>query len=447
VAKVFADDVSIISTANGPYCVLSGFAVEDSVVGNGNHRFDPGETAQLAVTLRNIGSESAENLTALLRSGDSRFVVTDSLAGFSPIPPGSSGKGEPFTCAVDPSMPLETAVPLTVIATCDSFCDTFNIEVVVGLMNAFDPVPDGPRLPSACWAYDNVDALYQEHPDYNWYEINTRGTSLHLENDQSDFVQLPFNWQMYGQTEQYITICSNGWVAAGNQSASATPDNTALPGSPVAGMVAVNWDDLNPEAGGTIYVYNDALHHRYIVEWDNVAYAATPTVTDKFQVMIYDQTVRTPTGDNVIVTQYQTANGYTSSTVGIQNIVKDIGITCLCNDNYHRAASPIAAGRAIKFTSGLPTAVVEPRLPATGTAFEVKAVPNPFTGSVRLTPAGKGFSAVRIFDNAGRQVRNLAGTGCLVWNGCDEAGTRVAPGVYFASVAGTGAQTRLVLVR
>jgi len=446
-AKVFADDVSLLNVANGPYCVLSGFAVEDSVVGNGNHRFDPGETAQLTVTLRNIGTQNAENLTALLRSGDTRFVVTDSLAGFSPIPPGSSGTGEPFTCAVDPSVPLETPVPLTVIATCDSFCDTFNIEVVVGLMNAYDPVPDGPRLPSACWAYDNTDALYTQHPTYGWYEINTRGTALHLEDNQSDFVQLPFNWQLYGSTEQYITICSNGWVALGNQSASATPDNTPLPGSPVAGMVAVNWDDLNPAAGGCIYVYDDALHHRYIVEWDNVAYAATPSVTDKFQVMIYDPTVPTPTGDNVIVMQYQTANGYTSSSVGIQNTVRDIGITCLCDANYHRASAPIVANRAIKFTPGTPTAIIEQRQADVRNAFQISALPNPFTGSVRLTPTGKGTSAVRIFDNAGRQVRTLTGTGSLTWDGRDETGTRVAPGVYFASAAKSGAQTRLVLVR
>ena len=74
-------------------------------------------------------------------------------------------------------------------------------------------------------------------------------------------------------------------------------------------------------------------------------------------------------------------------------------------------------------------------------------MPNPFTGSVRLSPAGNGTCAVRIFDNAGRQVRTLTGSGSLVWDGRNESGVRVAPGVYFASASGTGSQTRLVLVR
>ncbi len=403
------------------------------------------------MTLHNIGTEDAQNCTALLRSGDARFVATDSTSSYATIPHGSSSTGEPFTCAVDPSMPLETPVPLTLIVNCDGFCDTFAIQVTVGLMNEFDPVPDGPRQPASYWAYDNVDALYSQHPAFNWYEINARGTSFHLADNQSDFVQLPFNWQMYGQTEQYITICSNGWVAPGNQSASATPDNTSLPGAPVNGMVAVNWDDLNPEAGGCIYVLDDALHHRYIVEWDDVAYAATPSVTDKFQVMIYDQTVPTPTGDNLIVMQYLTANGYASSTVGIQDMTHGIGIGCLYDAAYHRASAPIVANRAIKFTTGLPTAIAEQRPADVRNAPQVSAVPNPFTGSVTISlspsiPSSLSH-ALRIFDNSGRQVRTLTGTGSLVWDGRDESGVRVAPGVYFASATKSGAQTRLVLVR
>jgi hypothetical protein len=418
------------------------------VVGNGNHRFDPGETAQLCVTLRNIGTANAENITALLRSGDARFVATDSTSSYATIPPGSTGTGEPFTCAVDPSIPLETTVPLTVIVTADSFCDTFAIEVTVGMMNQYDPVPDGPRQPASYWAYDDVDALYGQHPVFNWYEINTRGTSFYLANDQTDFLQLPFIWKMYGQSTDYISICSNGWVAPGNQSSIASPDNTPLPGAPVSGMVAVNWDDLNPEAGGTIYVMDDALHHRFIVEWDNVAYAATPSVTDKFQVMIYDQTVPTPTGDNLIVMQYLTANGYGSSTVGIQDMSMNAGIGCLFNTVYHRAAAPITANRAIKFTTGTPTAIAEPRPLEVKTAPEVMAVPNPFTGSVTISLSPSSSPSLphvlRIFDNSGRQVRTLTGTGSLVWNGCDESGVRVAPGVYFASTAKSGSQTRLV---
>lgn len=426
--------------------MLSGFTVEDSVLGNGNRRFDPGETAHLLVALRNIGTTNAENLNALLRSGDARFVVTDSTAGYPAIPPGSTGTGEPFTCAVSRSMPLETPVPLTVIVTADGFCDTFGFEVVVGAMNQYDPVPDGPRQPPLYWAYDDVDHLYEPHPVFDWVEISGTGVPLRLANDETDFLRLPFGWKMYGQTEDYISICSNGWVCPGNNPAT-NAENTPLPGGPVPGMVCINWDDLNPEAGGCIYVLDDALHHRFIVEWDGVAYAANPGLTDKFQFILYDQTVQSPTGDNVIVLQYLTGNGYTGSTVGIQDFNKTVGINCLFNSAYHRATAPIGADRAIKFTTALPTALAESRPADMAPAHRFSAAPNPFSGSVRLGRVGNSACDIRIFDNSGRQVRSLFGTGSLVWDGRDDTGAEVAPGVYFASASNSGAQTRLVLVR
>jgi hypothetical protein len=395
------------------------------------------------VSLRNIGIGDALNTSVLLRSGDARFVVTDSVSSYGTIPAGSNGTGEPFTCAAGGSIPLETTIPLSVIATADSFCDTFNFEVIVGQMNQYDPVPDGPRQPAVYWAYDDVDALYQEHPEFSWYEINTRGQSLRLADDQTEMVTLPFSWTLYGWTENSMSICSNGWISPG-YTAEASPNNTVLPGGPVPGMVCANWDDLDPELGGTIYLYHDALHHRYIVEWDGVPCAADTTIRDKFQILLYDGTVPTPNGDNLIVMQYLVADGFASSTVGIQDMSRGMGVTCLFDGTSHRASAPIAANRAIKFTSASPTAVVEPRQP--GAVSAVSAIPNPFTASVRLSLPGTGTRTVRIFDNSGRHVRTLSGTD-LVWDGRDEARVRVATGVYFASSQGSAVRTRLVLAR
>jgi hypothetical protein len=428
-----------------PELVYQAWEVIDTVAGgNGNGRLDPNEPGQVVVTAANIGIGNAQNITGVLVSYDARLVVDDSIADFGTIPAGSAGgnTADPFGVHTL-TMPPETPLPCSVRLTCGGQTWTFGFTIV-GETNQYDPVPDGPRTPAACWAYDDVDAAFRQRPVFNWYEINARGTPLYLANDESDFLQLPFAWKVYGQTDNYITVCSNGWVAPGNQSSIVTPDNAPLPGAAVPGMVAANWDDLNPEAGGTIYVYDDALRHRYIVEWDNVAYAATPSVTDKFQVMIYDQTVPTPSGDNLIIMQYLTANGYGSSTVGMQNMTTDVGINCLFNGSYHQASAPIAANRAIKFTSEMPTAVVEPRLP--GTVYAVKATPNPFTASVRFSPPGSGNWSMRIFDNSGRRVRTLTGSGSLTWNGRDETGASVAPGVYFARATGSGSQTRLVLV-
>jgi flagellar hook assembly protein FlgD len=59
------------------------------------------------------------------------------------------------------------------------------------------------------------------------------------------------------------------------------------------------------------------------------------------------------------------------------------------------------------------------------------------TSTVRLGIAHAGRVAVNVYDVAGRKVRTLAdrvfpaGEAKLVWDGTDDAGTKVGRGVYF----------------
>jgi hypothetical protein len=80
------------------------------------------------------------------------------------------------------------------------------------------------------------------------------------------------------------------------------------------------------------------------------------------------------------------------------------------------------------------------------------AWPNPFRTAVRLLAAAHGSSDVRIVDAAGREVRVLRAPRSplstpysLSWDGCDETGQPVEPGVYFAALG--SAEPTLKLVR
>jgi hypothetical protein len=88
------------------------------------------------------------------------------------------------------------------------------------------------------------------------------------------------------------------------------------------------------------------------------------------------------------------------------------------------------------------------RLPGVADRLAALAQPNPFTGRTNLSvqlPAS-GSIDLRVYDNSGRVVRTLAsGTVVtahtrLAWDGRDDDGRAVAPGVYFYRVQSATAQ-------
>ncbi len=70
------------------------------IAGNGNGHPEPGETVDYAVQLRNLGTGTANGVTAVLRNYDGLATVTDSTAAFGGIAPGSQVPGDPFRISV-----------------------------------------------------------------------------------------------------------------------------------------------------------------------------------------------------------------------------------------------------------------------------------------------------------------------------------------------------------
>lgn len=67
----------------------------------------------------------------------------------------------------------------------------------------------------------------------------------------------------------------------------------------------------------------------------------------------------------------------------------------------------------------------------------IRAWPNPFRASVRLQCGAQ--SQLQVYDLTGRLVRNLASSaGEVVWDGLNDDGLRLGPGVYFVRVDGSG---------
>ncbi len=435
--------------------------------GNGDGKLDPGETAGLVLSLKNVGRLSAIDVHAALSTADSFITVFDSTGTFGTIEPDSvrANWGDRFGLSASAACPREHQARMK-LRMWGGYQDSLEFTLVVGELLATDPIPDGPRQPPLYWAYDNGDTAYVEHPDYDWVEIRSQGTRIPFpSNDDVVPVNLPTAFgplSYYGQSYSQVSVSADGWIACGNYTQS-NYTNTVLPSSAAPpAAIFINWDDLYPDLNGQGYVYwyHDTANHRFIVEYDSVAYWNAQTTRDKFEAIVYDTTVATPSGDNVIVAQYKTAAGYSSSTVGIQDPTSAIGIQCLYNDAYNRGCAPLAAGRAVKYTSAYTTGVAEHLLTPSAQRFTLEAKPNPWSRgevALRMSLGQPGAMRVAVFDALGRQVRMLfesgpeplaAGTHRLFWDGRDARGRAVGRGVYLIRLdGGPGRAAAVKLVR
>jgi len=86
------EDITVVPPG-GPWITVSAFTVDDAN-GNANGQADYGETVNLDVTAENVGTEIANNVTALLSSTDPYIVITDDDYTFGNIAAGGTVTGD-----------------------------------------------------------------------------------------------------------------------------------------------------------------------------------------------------------------------------------------------------------------------------------------------------------------------------------------------------------------
>jgi hypothetical protein len=225
-------------------------------------------------------------------------------------------------------------------------------------------------------------------------------------------------------------------------------------------MFCLCWDDLYPPTGGGVWYKHDAANHRFIIEYDSVPPYRAQTTYQKFELILYDTTLAARDGNCVAVAQYQLVPDFTSCTVGEQDPTQSVAIQCLYDGTYHRAAAPIAAGRATKYTTDYGTGLAEGA--ESGVRRLMLAVgPNPTSaGRVVFDAALPAPTQARIalYDATGRLVRTLpvagggrvaAGRYAVAWDGCDGRGRSATTGIYLARLLTDGGRvsTKVVLTK
>ena len=435
--------------------------------GNNNGILDPGETANLIVTIKNNGGATASNVTGLLMENSLWITINDTSGSFGTINPGASGNNsaDPFVVTCSASAPLGDSVLFKLALTSGFYKDTVEFYVRIGWMAPTD---------TGYYYVFYSGAPHPQAPVYRWIPIDTTqsqnpGVSLNLNDDQTVQVNLPFTFKYYGVNYTQISICSNGWLAFGSTT-STSYSNTEIPNSasPNAAVFGL-WDDLNPGyigQPGDVYYYNDTTNHLFVIEWFRVPHYGYPQSEETFEIILFDPLYYpTPTGDGEIVAQYKNEMQEADNTIGIENNTGTVGIEYYFDGTYHPWAHPITSQFALKYTTRLWWGIEQG---ATGFILERPGIiltPNPFRDKViiryiiqnaefmiqdaryRIHDTGYMIRDTRctipdinlkIYDVSGRIVKSFNLESCIVnqvsaviWDGTDDSGRKLPSGVYF----------------
>lgn len=185
------------------------------------------------------------------------------------------------------------------------------------------------------YGYKWEDSNEEGGPVYEWFDISTVGTSSGLTGDDGSInIDLPFEFEFYGEPKTSILASSNGYLTFGGNGGAYSNTELMLV-APPNDLICPFWDDLSPLAGVNYYYY-DQSNSRFIIQYTNWGfYSGTGTLT--FQVQLYI--------NGKISFVYETTATATA-TIGIENSIGDDGLQVTFNEPYAQD------GMVIEFTTG-----------------------------------------------------------------------------------------------
>jgi hypothetical protein len=418
---------------------------EYTVVG-GNGILEPGETADIVVTLENGGGAAAEDINAILASASSDITINDNAGAFGTIVPGSTGSNasDPFNVTASASAAYGCLVDCELIIEAGLYVDTLDFQLAIG-----EPVPSD----TGHYYVYYSGGLHTYAPVFEWFEIAPPGPGAivsEITNEDADTVtvSLPFTFCYYGTDYNSVGLCSNGFLEMGS-STHRFGSNTGIPasGGPRA-MIAAFWDDLDPSLYGDIYQYYDTTGHRWILEFTEVAHYGASGDRETFQVMLLDPLYYpTPTGDGEILVQYLNGLAQTGATFGIEDYSETVGIQYYYDGLYHEWAVPVTDSFALLYTTYSPDYVGVQEYDRVGglpgRTLLGSVAPNPFSRELSISYQLAAGTRVRVavYDALGRVVCGLVdgvtepGYYAVRWRGDDDQGRRVPAGVYFVKLS------------
>ena len=337
------------------------------------------EVYPLDIQITNDGRLDADALNAELISLDSWLTIINPRSEYPAIAVGESSElgGEVFTVQTDElAYPGVTAELLMVLSRDEIIIDSCFISMEVGGERA-----EAPQKPDN-YGYiclDDTDSNWEAAPEHDWVEISLRdddrdfdGVLIEELTPNTPFdvgnvavIQLPFDFNFYGQDYDRISVTTNGFICPGNQEVT-NPQNWPLDRGMGggAGMIAPFWDWLMMDNQSGVYYYYNEEEHYVIIEWHRFKQYPDGETDLTFQVILYHPLVYlNDTGDSKILMQYhsienleganETEDNIPFASVGISSPDGFSGISYTFGGEYPVTSAPLANRRTIKFTTSM----------------------------------------------------------------------------------------------
>ncbi len=478
--------VEYVTGSGGPALKLAQTRVIDST-GNNNGRFDQGETVKLLATLRNFGGATCGNVTGTFRVYDARLTLSDSTGAWGDIASGASvtNTADPFELYADTSIRSGTTFTCSLFVSGEStalYSTAMQVKLVIGMPPGgilWGPKPC-PNMPADGGLY----GLAYNTRDDLIYCVNIRQMSIYKYSSDS---MLTDEGTITAPNDSCTDIDYSAhvnalWVIASPQKMlyKITPSGTLISQYLLTSYASRPVGVTDDEAGHQLFISdrgNTPTAQQLIYVADTLGrrqYPITHPLQGPYGTRCLALDGGSPSNPPSLlnVWAWYNSGGGTRDSSGMYEMDRtgatvtgrfvfpnktwDVrGIECDPRDGSYwvTIASGGGAANMIAKVAGFNYGRVgveeqeswTPRVPG---RLEVEAQPNPFSGrtnfSVRMSAAGSIY--LRVFDNSGRVVRTLAGGSAvtaharITWDGRNDDGQAVAPGVYFYRVTSATAR-------
>jgi hypothetical protein len=378
--------------------------LDDGAPGNGNGVLDPGETVRYLVTLANAGGKDAAGVEAQLSSASAHVTVVDGLGAATSIASGEVAElSPPYSVQLSGAAPAGEVLALDLAITAGTgYQAASSFKVKVGT-HFFDDA----EAPGA-WSLEAPD---DDAETGRWVRVDPIGTVYNSQQCQTED-----DYTVDPGTDCFVT----GQGSPGGSAGEADVDNgkTTLT-TPTFDLTSL----VDPTVTYWRWYTNDLGNNPGEDEW-------VVQVTADGGASWVDLE-RTTQSNNAWQEMSFVLDGYITVTdqVAFRFIASDYGSGSLVEaaiDDFEISGE----GGTVAVVGGAPPLVL--RL--------AQARPSPLragTTLISFTLPGDEQVALKLYGVEGRLVRTLtsglvdAGRHDVVWDGRNDAGQRVAPGVYF----------------